>query len=156
VAQGYRPWQGRVRAAVEATGIGPALYRLNVSAPVLRMMMKGHVLADPARLTPELMARKAAITRRRNARFATAAFVTGGLDLVRSRAAFLDLALRAGVPVLAVWGPQAPPRSRAEMEALADLEGVRVAAVPAGALGVHEEYPAEVAGVVRPFLLADR
>jgi pimeloyl-ACP methyl ester carboxylesterase len=156
VAQGYRPWQDRVRAAVEAAGIGPAVYRLNVSTPILRMMMKGHVRADPAGLTPELMVRKAAITRRRNARFATAAFVTGGLDLVRDRAAFLDLARRAGAPILAVWGPQTPPRSRAEMEALADLDGVQVAAVPAGALGVHEEFPAEVAAVVRPFLLADR
>jgi pimeloyl-ACP methyl ester carboxylesterase len=93
------------------------------------------------------------VTRRRNARFASAAFVTGGLDLVRSREAFLDLARRAAVPLLAAWGPQTPPRSRAEMEALAALPGVGRVELTAGALGVHEEFPAEVAAAVRPFLL---
>ena len=118
------------------------------------MMMKGHVLADRAHLTPDLLARKSEVTRRRGARFATAAFVTGGLDLARSREGFLALAERAGVPILAVWGPQVPPRSRAEMEALAAVPGVRAESLPAGALGVHEEYPAEVAAALRPFLLA--
>lgn len=154
VAGGYRPWQTRVRAMIEAPVAGQALYRLNVSRPILGMMMKGHVLADRRHLTPDLLTQKLAATRRRGARFATAAFVTGGLDLVRSREDFLALAERAAVPVLAVWGPQVPPRSRAEMEALAGVPGVRAASLPAGALGVHEEYPAEVAAALRSFLLA--
>ncbi len=114
--------------------------------------MKEHVLADPARLTPELLAAKLAVTRRRNARFGTAAFVTGRLDLVRDRGAFLDLARRAAVPILAVWGPQTPKRSRAEMEALAALPGVARADLPAGALGVHEEAPDAVAAAALGFL----
>lgn len=154
VAGGYRPWQERVRAALELPVLGEALYRLNVSRPVLGMMMKGHILADPDHLTPELLTQKSIVTRRPAARFATAAFVTGGLDLVRSREDFLGLAERAGVPVLAVWGPQTPPRSAAEMAALAEVEGVRCGALPAGALGVHEEYPADVATLVGPFLRA--
>ena len=154
VAGGYRPWQERVRAAVEAPYLGEALYRLNVSRPVLAMMLKGHVLADPEHLTAELLTQKSTVTRRPAARFATAAFVTGGLDLVRSREAFLRLAERAAIPVLAVWGPQAPPRSAAEMAALAQVEGVRCAALPVGALGVHEEYAPDVATLARPFLLA--
>lgn len=152
VAGGYRPWQARVRAVIETPALGEALYRLNVSRPVLAMMMKGHVLADRAHLTPSLLAAKAAATRRRGARFATAAFVTGGLDLARSREDFFALARMAKVPILALWGPQVPSRSGAEMAALAGLPGVRSTSLPAGALGVHEEYPAEVAAALRPFL----
>jgi hypothetical protein len=40
------------------------------------------------------------------------------------------------------------------MEALAAVPGVRAESLPAGALGMHEEYPAEVATALRPFLLA--
>ena len=152
VAGGYRRWQDRVRRTVQAPLLGPVLYRLNVNRPMLRMMLRGHVLAHPENLTTELLSAKAAVTRRRNARFASAAFVTGGLDLVHDRDAFLDLARRAAVPILAAWGPQTPPRSRAEMEALADMDGVRTVLLPAGALGVHEEWAHEVAAAVGPFL----
>ncbi len=92
MAQGYKGWQAGLRRLLQAPLLGPALYGLNVNPATVRMMMKEHVLADPARLTPELLAAKLAVTRRRNARFGTAAFVTGGLDLVRDRGAFLDLA----------------------------------------------------------------
>jgi pimeloyl-ACP methyl ester carboxylesterase len=153
VAGGYRGWQERLRAAVQAPVAGPLLYAANVNRPMLRTMMKGHVLAQPERLTAEMLASKLAVTRRRHARFASAAFVTGGLDLVRSREAFLDLAQRAAVPLLAAWGPQTPPHSRAEIEALAELPGVERVLLPGGALGVHEEFPADVAAAVRPFLL---
>ena len=156
VAGGYRPWQDRLRAAVQAPAVGPLLYRLNVNRPMLRMMMKGHVLARAEHLTASLVEAKLAVTRRRNARFASAAFVTGGLDLVRGREAFLDLAHRAGVPLLAAWGPETPARSRSEMEALAELPGVERALLPIGALGAHEEFPADIAAAVRPFLLRHR
>lgn len=152
MAQGYRPWQETLRRAVESPLLGPALYRLNVNPPMVRMMMKEHVLADPVRLTPELMDAKLAVTRRENARFGTAAFVTGGLDLVRSREEFHGLAGRAAVPILAIWGPETPTRSRAEIEALAALPGVAAARLATGALGVHEESPAAVAAAALDFL----
>lgn len=152
MAGGYRGWQAGLRRLLRLPVVGPALYGLNVNPPTVRMMMKEHVLADPARLTPELLAAKLAVTRRLNARFATAAFVTGGLDLVRGREAFLDLARAAAVPILAAWGPQTPRRSRAEMEALAGLPGVATVLLPAGALGVYEEAPEAVAEAILDFL----
>jgi pimeloyl-ACP methyl ester carboxylesterase len=152
MVQGYRGWQAGVRRLIGAPLIGPLVYRLNVNRPMVRLMMKEHVLADPASLTPERLAAKLEVTRRRNARFASAAFVTGGLDLVRSRDAFHDLVRRAKVPVLAVWGPQTPARSRAEMEALAGLPEVAVILLPQGALGVYEEHPAAVATATASFL----
>lgn len=152
VVQGYRGWQAGLRRLVGAPLVGPLVYRLNVNRPVVRMMMKEHVLADPTSLTPERLAAKVEVTRRRNARFASAAFVTGGLDLVRSREAFHDLLRRAKVPILTVWGPETPARSRAEMEALAALPDVAITPLPRGALGVYEEHPAEVAAATASFL----
>lgn len=152
MVQGYRGWHAGLRRLVGTPLVGPLVYRLNVNRPVVQMMMKGHVLADPGSLTAERLATKMEVTRRRNARFASVAFVTGGLDLVRSREAFHDLVRQAKVPVLAVWGPQTPTRSRAEMEALAALPEVTVAHLPRGALGVYEEHPAQVAAATMDFL----
>jgi pimeloyl-ACP methyl ester carboxylesterase len=68
-----------------------------------------------------------------------------------ARDEFLDLARRTTVPLLLVYGAQTPPRSRAEMEALAALAGVRSACLP-GKLALHEEYPEAVAQAIEPFL----
>jgi hypothetical protein len=47
---GQRPWFGRVRAAVDNAVVGPLLYRLNVSAPVVRRMAQRHVYSAPTGL----------------------------------------------------------------------------------------------------------
>ena len=141
-------WFGRIRRAVEAPVVGEALYRINISAPVIGRMMRAHVYAEPGHVTPAVIGAKHRITRQRGGRFGTAAFVTGGLDPVGSRAAFLDL-FRQGLPPVRVLRPAgAPRRSGAEMDAL--LAGGRVAGagIP-GALSPHEEYPAEVAAAIR-------
>ena len=57
---------------------------------MIRWMMRRHVYADPAHLSPELVDRRVRIAHSPNARFAAGAFVTGGLDRFRSREAFLD------------------------------------------------------------------
>ena len=143
-------WFARIRRAVEAPLLGDALYRLNISAPVIGRMMRAQVYADPAHVTPELIRAKNAITRQRNGRFGTAAFVTGGLDPVGSRAAFLAL-FGAGLPPVLVLRPDhAPRRSGAEMDALVASGGAAGVSVP-GALSPHEEYPAAVAAAIRDF-----
>ena len=43
------------------------------------------------------------------ARFASVRFVTGRLDPLASREAFLDLARRVAVPILLVYGAETPP-----------------------------------------------
>lgn len=91
-------------------------------------------------------------TQQSGARFAPAAFVTGALDVVHEeRADFLKWFQLLPVPVMVVIGEQTPPKSRAEMDALAELPGVRSRILP-GSLGLHEEYPAELAEVVLSFL----
>lgn len=145
---GRRSLHGRIRRAIETPLLGDALYRLNVSPPIIARMMRAHVYADPERVTPALIRAKHAVTRQRNGRFGTAAFVTGGLDPVASREAFLAL-FGLGLPPVQVLRPErAPPRSGAEMDALAASGRVHTVVVP-GALSAHEEHPASVAAAIR-------
>jgi len=148
---GERPWFARVRAAVDAPVLGPALYALNLSGPVIRKMVVGHVYSDPTWLTPERMAAKRAVTSAAGARHASVRFVTGGLDRVASRDAFLALAEKAAVTTLVVYGAETPPKSRAEMEALAARPGIESVRLPQGKLSLHEEFPDAVAEAIARF-----
>lgn len=141
----------RVRAVLEAPVIGPALFRLNVSRRAIGWMMREHVYADPSNVTPALTAAKQALTRRPAARFATTAFVSGGIDPVASRAAFLALFDGDLPPVLLLRPQDAPARSAAEMDALAATGRVETVVVP-GALSPHEENPDQVAAAITAWL----
>ncbi len=144
MAGGDRPLFHRLRRAVEAPVIGPLLYRANVNRAMLRRMAGGHVYSDPGFMTADWLAAKTRVTAAGGARFGTAAFVTGGLDRVDSRAAFLDLAARAGAPITLIYGADTPNKSRAEMEALAALPGVETHLLPRGKLALHEEFPDQI------------
>lgn len=150
---GYRPVQDRLRAALRSPLLGHALYRLNVARPVVAAMYRRHVYADPARVTPALVAEKVRVARRRGGRFGSAAFVTGALDVERDRGAFLALASPPTAPTLVVYGVDTPPKSLAEMEALAQVPDVAARRLASGSLGVHEEHPDAVADALHPFLL---
>lgn len=140
-----------MRRAVRAPVLGELLYRANTSAPVLRMMMRRHVYADPGTVSPALVEAKQAVARRRGARFAPGAFVTGALDPVHDRGAFQALLSPPPAPILLLRGEATPPRSAAEMDATAALPGVVALRVP-GALSPHEERPDALAGPVARFL----
>jgi pimeloyl-ACP methyl ester carboxylesterase len=137
---------------VDLPAIGAVVYALNVNPPVVRMMARGHVYADPATLTPRLLSQKLAVTRAPGARHASVRFVTGALDPATDRASFLAGARRVRDPVLALYGADTPRKSVAEIEALAALPNVRRAILPRGKLAVQEEYPAAVEGAIRAFL----
>jgi pimeloyl-ACP methyl ester carboxylesterase len=137
-----------IRRWAELPVVGPLLYRLNVNRAVVHRMLKTHVYADPRFITSDLLARKTLITRRPRARFASAAFVTGGLDLVLDRPSFLELLESTPrAPVLVLIGSSTPRKSRSEMDALADLPAVRSEIVP-GSLATHEEYPERIAAAI--------
>jgi pimeloyl-ACP methyl ester carboxylesterase len=149
---GQRPWFERLCRLVDLPVAGPAIYRLNVNPFVVRRMGAGHVYSDLAFLNEARLSEKLAVTRAPGARFASARFVTGRLDPLASRDEFLDLARRAAAPILVVYGAETPPRSRAEMEALAALPGIRSVRLPRGKLAVHEEFPDATADAVDAFL----
>jgi pimeloyl-ACP methyl ester carboxylesterase len=149
---GDRPLFAKIRRIIELPGLGHLLYRLNVSSFVVRRMVSGHVYSDPAWLRGERLMDKRNVMDAKGARFASVAFVTGALDRVASRAEFLGLADRAGMPILLIYGGDTPRRSLAEMEALAKSPKVETARLAGGKLSVHEEFPDDVVAALRPFL----
>lgn len=60
----------------------------------------------------------------------------------------------AGIPMLMVYDNQTPLRSQAEMEAFGKIDTAQSVCLPEGKLSLHEEFAAEVADVVAPFLAA--
>ena len=140
-----------VRRAVRAPVLGHLLYRANTSAPVLRLMMRRHVYSEAETVSPALVEAKRRVARRPGARFGSAAFVTGALDPVDGRSAFLALLDPPPAPTLLLRGEATPPRSAAEMDAMAAAPGVESCRVP-GALSPHEEHAAALAPPVMRFL----
>jgi pimeloyl-ACP methyl ester carboxylesterase len=155
VMGGQRPWFERLCRLVDVPGLGPAIYRLNVNPFVVRRMGAGHVYSDLAFLNEDRLREKLAVTRAPGARFASMRFVTGRLDPLASRDEFLALARRAAAPILVVYGAETPPKSRAEMEALAALPGIRSVRLSRGKLAVHEEFPDATAAAIDAFLRDD-
>ncbi len=141
----------RVRALVAAPIIGEGLYRLNTHSSVLAMMYRRHVYAQADRVTDEFVAQKQVVARRPGARFASVAFVTGALDPFADRAAFLALLSPPRAPTLVLCGTATPPKSKAEMQAIANGEAVEVRWVP-GSLGLSEEQAEEIWEPVSNFL----
>jgi pimeloyl-ACP methyl ester carboxylesterase len=152
--RGHPRFFERVCGLVDLPALGAVVYRLNVNRLVVRLMAAGHVYADAGFLTPARLRKKLDVVRAPGARFGSVRFVTGRLDPLRSQEEFLDLARRATVPILLIYGAETPPRSRAEMEALSAVPGIRHVQLPRGKLSVHEEFPDAVADAIRPFLEA--
>ena len=132
-----------LRALVEAPLLGPLLYRLNTAKGVLGWMARRHVDVAGPGLTAEGIAARQRISRQPGARFASAAFVTGGLDPFTHPDGWIRAARKLNAPSTVVIADQSPPKSLAQMQALAAAAG-RVAHLP-GRLGAHEECGAELA-----------
>jgi pimeloyl-ACP methyl ester carboxylesterase len=146
------PFLDRLCRLVDLPGIGPLIYRLNVNQLVVRHMGAGHVYADPTFLTGERLREKLDVVGAPGARFASVRFVTGRLDPLDSRDELVALGRRTRVPTLLLYGAETPSRSRAEMEALAAVPGIRSVALPRGKLSVHEEFPGATFEAMDPFL----
>jgi pimeloyl-ACP methyl ester carboxylesterase len=146
------PFLDRLCRLVDLPGIGPLIYRLNVNQLVVRHMGAGHVYADPTFLTGERLREKLDVVGAPGARFASVRFVTGRLDPLNSRDELVALGRRTRAPTLLLYGAETPSRSRAEMEALAAVPGIRSVALPRGKLSVHEEFPGATFEAMDPFL----
>ena len=152
---GKRPAFRWLARAVDVPLLGQAFYRLNVSQPVIRKMVSGHVYDDPTWLTDTRLAEKRAVTSAPGARHSSFRFVAGELDPMPSRSAFLYAAEQVPDPMLVVYGANTPRRSKSEMEVLAALKNVRAVQLSVGKLSIHEEFPDLVAGAIRSFLERD-
>ena len=154
---GRRPTVFRlVSRLIDLPVIGSALYRLNVNRPMIRIMGRGHVYADPAWLDGPRLAEKLAVTNAPGARHASFRFVVGELDPMPTHDAFLAAARKIADPALVVYAVNTPRRSKAEMEALAQIPDIQSRELTAGKLAVHEEYPMLVAEALQAFLSESR
>jgi pimeloyl-ACP methyl ester carboxylesterase len=149
--KGQKPWFKLLRELVRSPILGQALYQINTTPSFLQMMYQRHVYATATSITPTLIAQKRQITQQPGARYAPAAFVTGGLDPVTDRATFQSFFQNLPVPILLMIGADCPPKSKAEMESIAQLPGVQTVILP-GTLGMHEEYAPQVAREIRQVL----
>lgn len=140
-----------VRELVRSPLLGPILYWLNTRPAFLKWMYRRHVFVDDSQLTPEYIAQRYQGTQQTGARYAPAAFVTGGLDPVNTRDAFLAYFESLTVPTMVIVGEDAPPTSKAEMEAMAALPHVQAGSSP-GTLGMAEEYGNAIGELILPFL----
>ncbi len=68
-----------------------------------------------------------------------------------NREEFLQLLDSVSLPVLIILAENAPPKSKAEMEAMAELEKVQAVRL-SGTLGMHEEYPQAVSKAIQNFI----
>ena len=140
-----------VKNLVRSPAIRQGLYYLNTTPSFLRLMYKRHVYVDESKLTPEFIAQKHQITSKPGARYAPAAFVTGAIDPVANREEFLQLIESVSMPVSIILAENAPPKSKAEMETMAELDKVQTVRLT-GTLGISEEYPEAVTEAIQNFL----
>ncbi|PZA13746.1 alpha/beta hydrolase [Rhodopseudomonas palustris] len=139
------PLFGTLAKAVDLPVAGAAFYRLNVNRPVIGMMARGHVYADPAWLDQVRLADKRHVTEARGARYASFRFVTGELDLFTTRDEYLAAARRVPGKIVLLYGDATPRKSKAEMAALEALDNVRTTVLPRGKLSFYEEFPDDTA-----------
>lgn len=140
-----------VKNLVRSPIIGQGLYYLNTTPSFLRLMYKRHVYVDETKLTPEFIAQKHQITSKHGARYAPAAFVTGAIDPVATRTEFLSYLSSVSIPVLIILAENAPPKSKAKMLAMTELEQVQAVRLP-GTLGIYEENPEAVTEAIQHFI----
>jgi pimeloyl-ACP methyl ester carboxylesterase len=150
--KGQKPWLKQIRDLIRLPVIGQFLYELNTTRGFLAFMYRRHVYADPNTLTPDLLTQKQQISQQPGARFGAGAFVTGGLDPYLDRQSAIDHLQSLHIPTFIAIGQSSPPKSKAEMEALAAVPHVVSHHLP-GTLGMHEEYPQELYPVLLPFLV---
>ncbi|KAK8947632.1 hypothetical protein KSP40_PGU016412 [Platanthera guangdongensis] len=146
---------GLLRGTLRAPAVGWMMYNVLVSnEKAIESQYKSHVYADPGNVTPSVVKSRYALTKRKGARYAPAAFLTGLLDPVKTRDEFLDLfaKLDGEIPILVVSAKNAPKRSKAEMDALEGAKGVTKFVEVPGALLPQEEYPSTVAEELSKFL----
>jgi pimeloyl-ACP methyl ester carboxylesterase len=151
MARGQKPWLQVVRELIRTPILGQFLYRLNTTPSFLKFMYRRHVYTDIDKLTPDLLSQKRQLTQQPGARFGAGAFVTGGLDPYIDRSEAIAHLQSLSIPVMVAIGENSPPKSKAEMLALAAVPNVISQILP-GTLGLHEEYPTELYDAILPFL----
>ena len=134
---------GWLRTLVSLPILGPTLYHLNTSRAILKYMLRRHVWIQTSWLTPEKILEQQHLSRKNGSRFASIAFVTGGFDPAGDRSWWFKQYKKLQCMMHVVIAQQAPPRSKREMELLAD-HAQQISKIN-GRLGLHQEFGAMLA-----------
>ncbi len=123
--------------------IGSVIYYLNTTKMVLRFMVKRHVWLKSNENNTERIKILQKISRQKGARYASAAFVTGSLDIIQSSEVWLTSAKKIKEKSTIVIAKDSPKKSLSEMVALSD--NCKNILYIRGRLGCHEEFGDEIA-----------
>ena len=123
--------------------IGQILYFLNTTKVVLHYMVKRHVWLNNSELDNDKIRRLQVLSRKKGARYASAAFVTGGLDIHKNNKWRISNTKRVNKISTIVIPTDAPRKSLSEMEVLSNR--IKNVLYVRGRLGCHEEFGGEIA-----------
>ena len=123
--------------------IGPMLYFINTTKVIIRFMMKRHVWLNKNDLDNDKIRKLQVLSRQKGARYASAAFVTGRLDIDNNNKWWISNTNKVKEMSTLVIPKDSPKRSLSEMEALS--ESIKDVLYIRGRLGCHEEFGEEIA-----------
>jgi cbb3-type cytochrome oxidase cytochrome c subunit len=123
--------------------IGPMLYFINTTKVIIRLMMKRHVWLNKNDLDNDKIRKLQVLSRQKGARYASAAFVTGRLDIDNNNKWWISNTNIVKEMSTLVIPKDSPKRSLSEMEALS--ESIKDVLYIRGRLGCHEEFGEEIA-----------
>ena len=99
---------GWLRGLVALPILGPVFYHLNTSREILKFMLRRHVWVQTKWLTNERLLEQQKISRRLGSRFASVAFVTGGLDPEGDRSWWISQ-IKKNLNAACMWYSQNKP-----------------------------------------------
>ena len=123
--------------------IGPILYFINTTKVIIKFMMKRHVWLNKNDLDNDKIRKLQVLSRQKGARYASAAFVTGRLDIDNNNKWWISNTNIVKEMSTLVIPKDSPKRSLSEMEALS--ESIKDVLYIRGRLGCHEEFGEEIA-----------
>ncbi|QNI43761.1 hypothetical protein SynA1528_02765 [Synechococcus sp. A15-28] len=100
--------------------IGPMLYFINTTKVIIRFMMKRHVWLNKNDLDNDKIRKLQVLSRQKGARYASAAFVTGRLDIDNNNKWWISNTNIVKEMSTLVIPKDSPKRSLSEMEALSE------------------------------------
>lgn len=142
---------GVVRRLVRTPVVGSLFYGLNSTTGFLRVRHARKVYVKDDTFNSTFLEQKRQTTQKVGARHAAIALVTGGLDPVCNSGEFYGLFKQPSTDILLIRGEDVPQEECRELETIETVSGLQTKILP-GSLALHEEYPAELAKAIMPFL----
>ncbi len=123
--------------------IGPILYFINTTKVIIEFMMKRHVWLNKNNLDKDRILRLQVLARQKGARYASAAFVTGSLDINKNNKWWISNTKKINKISTLVIPKDSPKKSLSEMGILSNK--IKNVIYIRGRLGCHEEFGEEIA-----------